>query len=113
MALLTGDQILAANDLPYEDVDVPEWEGQVRVRRITATEWWKITEDGQKPGALRADTRFCAVAMIGEDGKRLFTDDQVAALSEKSWPAMERIREVAMRLSGLGKEEVKAIEKNS
>ena len=31
MKLLTGAAILAANDLPHEDVEVPEWGGTVRV----------------------------------------------------------------------------------
>ena len=31
MALLTRDEILAADDIKTEDVEVPEWGGDVRV----------------------------------------------------------------------------------
>ncbi len=38
MGLLTKDDILGADDLATEDVEVPEWGGCVRVRALTGTE---------------------------------------------------------------------------
>ena len=38
MAYLTRDEILQAQDIQFEDVKVPEWNGTVRVRGLTGVE---------------------------------------------------------------------------
>jgi len=120
-AFLTRDQILAAEDLARETVDVPEWgEGaQVLVRELTAAEreqhYYLMVGDDDKVDVKRAvgfRQRLCAWAIIGEDGEQLFTQDDVDALGEKSSQALDRIADVVRRLSKIG-ERTEELAKNS
>lgn len=122
--LLSRDQILKADDLPTEDVDVPEWGGTVRVRGLTGTE-----RDSYEAAMLNFRTkgrkvdsemdmsefrvRLVAKAIVDAEGKRLFSDRDVRALGMKSAVALNRIYEVAERLSGLTSEDVEELAKNS
>lgn len=114
MTYLSKDDILKADDLPAEDVEVPEWGGIVRVRGLTGTE-----RDGfefrvaaaQKNGVMGdIDLRASLVArcLVDEDGKRMFTDKEVARLGAKSGAALDRIFDKVSDLSGMGVEAVKA-----
>jgi hypothetical protein len=111
---LSRDDILKAEDLVTEEVDVPEWGGTVLVRGLTGRERdvfeaSVFTERGGKAVRDLANTRakLAARAMVDEDGKRLFTDSDVAALGEKSGAALDRVFAVASRLSGLADDDVK------
>jgi hypothetical protein len=115
MSLLTLDAILAADQLKFEDVAVPEWGGTVRVRAMTGAERDAIgaaLADKTKSadfGPLYA-AHVAATCMVGEDGKALFGIDKVAAIRERSSIALDRVYEVAMRLNSASVEDV---EKNS
>lgn len=111
------DAILAANDLPTEEVDVPEWAPfigapTVRVRGLTAAErdeWDKartvVASNGLRrpnPKLTNASARFAVLCMVDENGQRIFADDDVEALAtSKSSRVIERIVEVGLRLSGM------------
>ena len=112
MPLLTRVQILAANDMPFEDVPVPEWGGAeacVRVRGLNAKEFIEITrsimtDEGQVDNALSMDLTITVpfMCLVDETGQRLFTDEKdVELLGLKSKAALERVMDVAKRLSGL------------
>jgi len=122
MGLLTRDAILTADDLKREEVDVPEWGGSVLVREMTGTERDQyerrmVQAKGNKPGinldGLVNMRAWVAVrCIIGEDGKQLFSEKDVAALGRKSAAALDRVYDVATRLSGLSAEDVEDLEKN-
>lgn len=111
MTLLDKAAILAADDMAYEDIEVPEWGGRIRVRSLTGAERdaydaesWRRS---QKPGSTALDDfriRRVAKAIIGEDGKRLFTDDEISLLGKKNGSVIDRIDDVVVRLSGLDRE---------
>lgn len=118
--LLTRDQILGASDLRYEDVDVPEWGGMVRVRGLTGAERDRfeasITE--QQGKRIKMNTaniraRLVAMAAVDEAGKPLFVERDVAALGSKCASALDRLFDAARRLSGLSDGDVEELEKNS
>jgi hypothetical protein len=46
--------------------------------------------------------------LVDENGDRLFSDKDIKALSAKSGAVLDRLGDVAMRLSGLRKEDVEA-----
>lgn len=119
MAILTKEQILAADDLPRESVEVPEWGGEVLVRALTAGERdafeAELTERrGKQIEVNLRDVRakLCSRAICDGDGKRLFTDQEVQTLAAKSASALTRVFEVAQRLSGLTGADVEALTKN-
>lgn len=116
---LTKDEILAINDLPVEDVFIPEWNAYVRVRGLTgaqrdAYEASIVKNVGGKPVMNTENMRakLVALCVVDEEGKPLFTQADVEKLGQKSGAALQRIFEVAQRLSGLGAEAVEEAAKN-
>jgi hypothetical protein len=115
-SLLTREQILAARDVATEVVDVPEWGGAVMVRGLTGRARDGIEArftdskgrlDLGRSGDFRA--AYAAVAIVDEHGALLFSDGDVAALGEKSSVALQRVFDVAVRLSAVRQEDVDGI----
>ncbi len=116
--MLTRAAILDADDLQVEEVPVPEWGGAVLVRGLTGAERDRFEASaavarGGKRGLAGLErslqnfrARVVAMATIGEDGKRLFTDADAKELGEKSAFALERVFDAIWRLSGLTEAEV-------
>ena len=118
---LSADQILSADDLKYEDVPVPEWGGTVRVRELTGTERDKF--EGQFVGkdgtSVRAEgiegfrARLAVASLVDGDGKPLFRSAaETKRLGEKSAAALQRVCDVAIRLSGIREADVKELTGN-
>lgn len=113
-------QILAADDIAYEEVPVPEWRLRVLVRGMTgnerdAFEQTIVRGHGKERefNLNNARARFVAKCIVHpETHKRLFTPQQIDALGKKSSAALQRVYEVAMRLSGLTDDDMKDLEKN-
>ena len=113
---LTKDQILRADDLPREQVDVPEWGGSVFVRTMTGAERdafeQSIVEDsGRNLANLRA--RLAVLTVVDADGARLFADSDAMVLGGKSAAALSRVFNVAQRLNALTNSDVEELGKNS
>jgi hypothetical protein len=120
MAILTREQILEARDMRVEKVKVPEWGGEVFVRSLTAAERDDfegsiVTRDGSKLDFSIANIRAKLVArtVCDEAGNRIFTDADILLLGEKSAEPVDRIYDVAQRLSGLSDKDMEELEKNS
>ena len=117
-AVATRDMILAADDLNTEDVEVPEWGVTVRVREMTGTERGAfekaISKVSTKPDgstnvemdAQNMRVQLCAMTIIDEDGKRMFSDNELSLLGGKSAKAIQRLFDVAARLSGIADDAV-------
>lgn len=112
MALLTRDQITAADDLVHEDVPVPEWgkDGEVRIVGMSGTDrnayqssLVRIGPNGKPQGVNLDDqtAKLLSRCIVDEDGKRLFTNKDIGALGAKNGAVLERLAKVAKRLSGL------------
>lgn len=118
--LLSRDDILDAADLPRELVEVEEWGGAVYVRALSGTERDAfeasiITQRGKRvePNLQNLRAKLVALAVVDEDGERLFSDGDVQALGRKSAAALDRVFGVAQRLSGLSPGDVEDLAKNS
>ena len=116
MTLLTKKDILLAKDFQEETVKVPEWGGEVRLRGLTASERdsfeHELFEQADSPGMKVVRASLCARCIIDEVGKRLFSDADIKALGDKSAIALNRVFQVAQKLSGLRKEDVEELAKN-
>lgn len=117
--LLSGEEILAAADYKFEDVEVPEWGGSVRIKSLTGSERDKfeastIERRGknvrQNLDNLRA--RLVAWSAIDAGGNRLFQPYQIEELGRKSAAALDRCFAVAQRLSKLSEEDVEELVEN-
>ena len=117
--VLSKSAILEASDLPFTDVDVPEWGGTVRIRTMTARERDDYEAsiydmDGKTVKVKREDFRakLLARCLIDEDGKRLFTTKDIPQLSGKSAKPVQALFEVAQELNGLSADAQDELEKN-
>ena len=111
--LLTRAAILAAPDTTYEDMEIPEWGGVIRVRSLTGTERDAYDSESylasQQKGGTALDqfrVRRVAKCIVDENGLRVFSDADVAVLGEKNGSVIDRIDDVIVRLSGIGQDAV-------
>lgn len=119
MSILTREAILKAQDLRRELVEVPEWNGAVCVRSMTGTERDRFEASMLDLKGMDASMRFenfrarlVAMTVIDDDGKLLFSESDVEALSGKNAAALQRVFAVSQRLSGLNKQDVEELTKN-
>lgn len=120
MALLNKEQILKADDRRFEEVSVPEWGGEVRISSLSGAErdrWEaslaKVGKDGQpQPNLVNMRARLVALAIVDEEGRRVFTDNDVLALGGKSSRALQRVFEAASELSGIEDDAVEKVKED-
>ena len=113
MALLSRDAILAADDREYEVVPCPEWGGEVRLRSLTGAERDAYEQSlvqtrgkSREMNLRNARAKLVALCAVDENGNRLFTDADVNALGKKNAKPLDRLFDVARRLSGLTEDDV-------
>lgn len=123
---LTKQQILAAQDSTTELVKVDEWvkDGEIAVRSLNleeADKWRRTlmvkTSVRQRNGTMTSELVFdtdnaqknevnlIITAAVDDDGKQLFTAEDLAPLMTKSLVPIKRIVLAIMRISGLSEAE--------
>lgn len=119
MGYLSKDEILGAKDDDYEDVDVPEWGGKVRLRCISGSErdryessLAKMQKGKLVPDMVNARAKLVAMSVVDEMGNRMFSDTEVLALGAKSARALDRVYEVAARLSGIDEGDMERVKED-
>lgn len=117
--MLTRERILQAPDLQAEEVVIPEWNDSVMVRGMTGAERDRfessfLGKDGKLSPATMQNLRalMARFTVVDADGKQIFTDADVQELGKKSASALQRIFEVAQRLSGLSSKAIEELTKN-
>lgn len=115
---LTKEQILSAQDFKYEEVQIPEWGGTVRVRGLTAYERDELEvqamEAQKNPDAAKnVRARLVVKCLVDADGNRLFKDSDADALGTKHGAILDKLFWVTQRLSALTAQDIEDLEKNS
>jgi len=98
--ILTFNDILSANDIKIEEIDVPEWGGVVRVRTLRAEESAKFVDDYAKD-KKNSMVRLLVMSAVDANDQPLFTDAHVELLRQKSFRAMARVQEKVLEMNGL------------
>ena len=118
--LLGKEDILKIQDLQFEEVEVPEWGGKVKVRMMTGTERDSFEQsimktEGKEIVRDMANMRakLLVRTICNEDGSRIFTDKDINVIGGKSAAALEKVFEVAQRLNKLSASDAESLEKNS
>lgn len=127
MSLLTSkDDIFARDGRRYEIVKVPELgeDAEVRVQSLTGAEWEEYENSlsqqiRRRDGTLefrvnRRNRRAKLVAMcvVDEQGQLVFGQKDVVRLSTMNAGALDRIYEVAERLSGKDEQAIEEAEED-
>ena len=115
--MLTKDQILAADDVRFEDVKVPEWGGVVRIQTMTGMardRYEQTLFDKKSKGITLQNIRAKLVAScaVDEEGALIFDETDTDALGKKSGKALDRLYEAAQRVNGITDVDVEELEKN-
>ena len=124
---LTRDAILGVQDIRTETVDVPEWGGAVLVRGMSGVERnqyeLSIVQEVPSPNKRQARagqtitkmdrtnivSRLCTWCIVDGNGNRVFNVNDIELLATKSAAALERVSDVAMRLSGMTDDDVEEL----
>lgn len=116
--LLNKDQIMKADDLPFRDIDVPEWGGSVRVRTMTGGERdafeaqiYDADSNGVRLNRDNFRAKLLTKVLVDDTGTRLFSDKEILLLSNKSAKAIQKLFDAAQELNGLSVGEQEAVEK--
>jgi hypothetical protein len=121
MSILTRQQIVDAQDIKTQMVEVPEWGGSVVVRMMTGADRDRFEQsmvaigaDGKRePNLTNMRSKLVAMCAVDEQGNLLFGPDEIDHLAKKSAAAIERVFVVAQELNGLAPKEVESAVKNS
>lgn len=109
--VLSAAEIGAAQDVVIRRVRVPEWGGVVCVRGMTGDERDAFEAEqsrlqgpeGRDMQSLRA--RLLVRCLCDEQGRPLYAPEAYRALGARAAKVLDRLYEVASRLSGFGKRE--------
>ena len=106
MKFLNKKQILEAEDRKVVQVEVPEWGGTVRIKELDAwgrSQWDILTLKFENNEIKRDRTiqgaALVAFSVVDEDGKPIFTPEDVEALNQKNGDVIQRLFSVAYQLS--------------
>lgn len=119
MAFLTRQQILEADDTKYETVECPEWGGDVRLRSISGAkrdqyEQSLVEERGnsRKMNLRNARAKLIILCAVDETGRPLFTSEDLRALGAKNAAPLDRLFDVARKLTGMSDNDVEKLTEN-
>lgn len=113
---LTREEVLAAQDVQTEAVNIPDWGGWLRIKTLTGKERdamelanFMAQRGDAATNTLNIRARLVARTAVDEAGNRLFSDEDVVALGEKSGVALDRAFSVANRLNRLTPTDIKEL----
>ena len=113
---LSAKDILESSDQNIEPISLPEWGGDAFIRTMSGTERdsWEMyaSKQMEKVNNVNIRAKLASITLCDKEGKRLFGDGQVDALSKKSAKALNRVYEAALKLNKLSDEDIEQLEKN-
>lgn len=103
--------ILDSEDIPSEELEIPEWGVTILVKGMSAGERITLMQNAYDPNTQQVNMAavypdvLVACVYNPETGEAVFTNDDKQAIMAKSSAAVEKIASVGLRLSGIGKDE--------
>lgn len=119
--LLSKDEIFGMDDIPMEEVVVPEWKNRkVLICGLTAAgknayqaSLVEIKGTSRKVRMENATAKLLVRTIVNRQRQPIFTETDIERLGSKSAAALERLATVANRLSGMDEKENAELVKNS
>jgi hypothetical protein len=119
MASELRKHIFEVEDIPEEMVDVPEWDTKILVKGMNGKGRATFLRRSSDPvsGQVSFENFYpelvIATAFDPDSGEQIFEPADRDKLNSKSGVALNRVAEVAQRLSGLGGTDVEEAKKDS
>jgi hypothetical protein len=125
MTLLNFDSIVDSQDKTFEDVNVPEWGGSVRIATMSGADRdkWELSMMEGDPTSERgfkinfssySRVRLVALCLVDENFNRIFeTQPQIDELAKKSGKVMDRLFEIAQKVNGITEDDIEELAGNS
>jgi len=116
---LSREAFLEAQELETEEAEVPQLGGKVLVKVMNCVEraiWdHEISASNNGDGVAPKDLRslLASLTAVDENGKRIFTAEDVEILAQKAHTLIEPIVDVALRINHLLPKDVDKTRKNS
>lgn len=100
------DQILTADDIGRQTIQVEQWGVELEVRTLSAVQRSRMLKTCSLPdGSVDLDRLYpmliIATVFDPETGDQVFTPDDMLALQEKSAASIESVAQKAMEMSGM------------
>lgn len=105
---LSREEIIAAINTRASEttpVDVPEWGGDVLIRRLSAADAERsgMTGDQKTPELV---ARVIAMSLVDDAGERLFSEADVAELAKVDVAVAARVFAACVKANGLSSDEL-------
>jgi hypothetical protein len=112
---LTKAQILSADDSKLIEVEVPEWGGEVCLRVMSGTERDKFESEfvGDNKSVEMVRAKLVSKCLCDEDGKRIFSEEEIPELGDKSAAVLEMLFHKCMKHNRFTKDDVDDLAGNS
>ncbi len=115
---LGRNDLLSLEDSEVIKVYIDDWDRNVYIRTVSGEERDRFTQETQNRQRTSTDllnfrARFAVMVLCDADGKRLFTDQDVQLLGEKSAAALEQIFDAGLTLNKMGNTAVEEMAGNS
>ena len=114
--MLTKEQIISASRLKFEEIDVPEWGGSVRISVMSAKDrdaydasTFKLVGKEIKPDMTNARSKLLSRCIVDADGAPMFTIDELAEMDSV---VLDRLVAVARRINGMTEDSIEDEVKN-
>lgn len=105
--ILNKDQIFAAQDLQVSYIDIPEWGGQIKVKEMSAAD--RIEFEKQQSSDLKPSemiVRLVLMTCVDDNNQRIFSNDDLQALEQKSPSILLKIFNESMKINILNSEKI-------
>jgi len=110
------DKILSAQDAEMKKVHVPEWGCDVWIRAMSGADrdkWEQsLTNNKGETDITNARAKLVVFTVVDEKGDRIFSDEDILLVGQKSAKVLTRLSNVATKLNGLTSDDVEEARKN-
>jgi hypothetical protein len=113
---LTKEQILTADDIHYEDVDVPGWGGTVRIAEMNGnardSHAAMLYNRGKGTNFESMRAKLVAFSIVDDEGKLMFSPQDIVELGQKCYKSLDVVYEAADRLNAVSDAAMEETAKN-
>lgn len=112
MAFLSKEDILKVDDMRYHCITIPEWGGDIRLKTMSLADQLAYEEVRKDSKTEDIIIQLVKTSCVDENGKQLFSDEEVKQLNIKSAEVICRIFQKCLDINAVESEKVEKQAKN-